>query len=212
MVTDRTASSRQLAARWSTATGVLMLASSIRRRLLHRGLRVRVPLYRIPLTANHRRLHLQWAHKHRAWLADWHQRVIERHSGLTPRVMVWGTISYHGRSNLLRIEGIPGAIFQQDNARPHVANTVRDFCSAQHMQLLLQPTYSSDMLPTEHVLDLVGWRLTRDLRPAASKDKLLLRIQAIWNSFSREDIQNLFDSMSRRIAALIAARGGYIKY
>ncbi|GFT70822.1 transposable element Tcb1 transposase [Trichonephila clavipes] len=30
--------------------------------------------------------------------------VIERHSGLTPGVMVWGVISYHGRSNLLRIE------------------------------------------------------------------------------------------------------------
>ncbi|GFS48402.1 transposable element Tcb2 transposase [Trichonephila clavipes] len=41
---DRTASSRQLAAHWSTATGVLMSASSIRRRLLHRELRARVPL------------------------------------------------------------------------------------------------------------------------------------------------------------------------
>ncbi|GFV75172.1 hypothetical protein TNCV_3190211 [Trichonephila clavipes] len=72
--------------------------------------------------------------------------------------MVWGAISYHGRSNLLLIEGnlnsiryvsevlqpevipflqdIPEAIFQQDNARLHVAKTVRDFCSVQHMQLL----------------------------------------------------------------------------
>ncbi|GFY14062.1 hypothetical protein TNCV_3274941 [Trichonephila clavipes] len=31
--------------------------------------------------------------------------VVERHSGLTPGVMVWGAISYHGRSNWLRIEG-----------------------------------------------------------------------------------------------------------
>ncbi|GFY31646.1 hypothetical protein TNCV_4199571 [Trichonephila clavipes] len=30
--------------------------------------------------------------------------VIERHSGLTPGVMVWGAISYHRRSNFLRIE------------------------------------------------------------------------------------------------------------
>ncbi|GFX21117.1 transposable element Tcb2 transposase [Trichonephila clavipes] len=65
-VNGRTAFFRQLAARWSTATGVLMSASSIRRRLLHRGLRVRVPLYRMPFTANHRRLRLQWAHEHRA--------------------------------------------------------------------------------------------------------------------------------------------------
>ncbi|GFV24587.1 uncharacterized protein TNCV_1914491 [Trichonephila clavipes] len=49
-VNDRTTSSRQLAARWSTATGVLMSASSIRRRLLHCGLRARVPLYRISFT------------------------------------------------------------------------------------------------------------------------------------------------------------------
>ncbi|GFS64756.1 transposable element Tcb1 transposase [Trichonephila clavipes] len=38
-VNDRTASFRQLATRWSTATDILMSASSIRRRLLHRGLR-----------------------------------------------------------------------------------------------------------------------------------------------------------------------------
>ncbi|GFX10437.1 uncharacterized protein TNCV_1868321 [Trichonephila clavipes] len=78
--------------------------------------------------------------------------VIERHSGLTPGVMVWRAISYHGRSNLLRIEsypnsnryvrevlqpevipflrGTPGAIFQQDNTSLHIAKTVRDFCSA----------------------------------------------------------------------------------
>ena len=59
-VNDHTDSSRQLEARWSTATGVLMLASSIRRRLLHRELNARMLLYKIPLTEKHRRLHLQW--------------------------------------------------------------------------------------------------------------------------------------------------------
>ncbi|GFX80166.1 transposable element Tc1 transposase [Trichonephila clavipes] len=169
-VNDRTASSRQLSARWSTATGVLESTSSIRRRLLHRGLRARSPLYRIPLTENHRRLRLQWILDHRAWQADWHQFifldesrfnlwhhdgrirvrryagercfpecVIVRHSGLTPGIIDWGAISYHGRSDLLLIEGnlnsnsevlqpevvpflqvILGAIFQQDNTRPHI--------------------------------------------------------------------------------------------
>ena len=31
--------------------------------------------------------------------------IIERHSSLTSRYVVWNGISYHGRSNLLRIEG-----------------------------------------------------------------------------------------------------------
>ncbi|GFX23398.1 HTH_Tnp_Tc3_2 domain-containing protein [Trichonephila clavipes] len=45
---DRIASSRELAARQSTATGVLMSVSSIRRRLRYGGLIARVSLYRIP--------------------------------------------------------------------------------------------------------------------------------------------------------------------
>ncbi|GFX96367.1 uncharacterized protein TNCV_2054861 [Trichonephila clavipes] len=60
------------------------------------------------------------------------------------------------------LHGIPRAIFQQDNARPHVAKTVRDFCSAQHMQLLPLPAFSLDMSPIEHVWYLVGRRLARD--------------------------------------------------
>ncbi|GFV60312.1 transposable element Tc1 transposase [Trichonephila clavipes] len=148
--------------------------------------------------------------------------------------MFWGAISYHGLSNFLRTEGnlnsnrcvrevlqpevvpffqgIPGAIFQQDNARPHVAKTVLDLCSAQHIQLLTWLAYSPDMLPIEHVWDLVGRHLACDPRPAALIDELLLHIQAIWSSFPQADIQNLFDSMPCRMAALIAVHDGYTKY
>ncbi|GFX06070.1 hypothetical protein TNCV_446451 [Trichonephila clavipes] len=68
---------------------------------------------------------------------------------------------------------------RQYNVLPHVAKTVLDFCSAQSMQLLPWPAYSPDMSPNEHVWDLVGRRLARDPRPAASKDELLLHIQVI---------------------------------
>ena len=75
--------------------------------------------------------------------------VIEQHSGRTPGVMIWGAISYLGRSNLLRIEsnlngnryihevlqpevfflpsiqGILGTMLQWDNFRPHVSKTVQ---------------------------------------------------------------------------------------
>ncbi|GFU53542.1 transposable element Tcb2 transposase [Trichonephila clavipes] len=99
--------------------------------------------------------------------------VIERHNGLTLGIMVWGAISYHGRSSFLRIEcnfnskryvqevikpkvvtvlqRIPGAIFQQDNARSYVAKTVRDFCSDQHTQFLSWPAHSPDMSRIEQV-------------------------------------------------------------
>ncbi|GFW12845.1 transposable element Tcb2 transposase [Trichonephila clavipes] len=62
------------------------------------------------------------------------------------------------------------------------------------------------MSPIEHVWDIVGRHLARDLSPAASTDELWLRIQTIWNTLPQADIQNLFNSMPRRVAALIAAR------
>ena len=69
-------------------------------------------------------------------------------------------------------QDIPGPIFQQDNARSDVAKTVRDFCLAQHIQLLLSPAYSPDLLPIEHVWDLIGRSLARNPSPAALKDGL----------------------------------------
>ncbi|GFY16728.1 hypothetical protein TNCV_2788501 [Trichonephila clavipes] len=50
---------------------------------------------------------------------------------------------------------------------------------AQHMQLLPSLAYSLDMSPIEHVWDLVGRHPARVPPPAASKDELLLRFQAI---------------------------------
>ncbi|GFV61150.1 transposable element Tcb1 transposase [Trichonephila clavipes] len=80
-VNYRTASSRQLAARWSTATGVLRSDSLIRRRLLHRRLR-----------ENESRFNL-WDHNGRIRVRRYAgerclpEYVIERHSSLTPGVM-----------------------------------------------------------------------------------------------------------------------------
>ena len=68
------------------------------------------------------------------------------------------------------------------------------------------------MSPIEHVWDLIGWHLARDLRLAASKHKFWLCLQAIWNSLLQADIQNLFDSIPRHIAAIIAAPDVYTKY
>ncbi|GFV24814.1 transposable element Tcb2 transposase [Trichonephila clavipes] len=184
-VNDLTASLRQLAARRSTATGVLMLPSLIHRRLLQRGLRARVPLYesRFNLWDHDGRIRVRRYADERCFP----ECVIERHNGLTSGVMVWGAISRHVQFNLLRIED-------------------------QHVTLLPWPAYSLDMSPIEQVWDLVGRCLARDPRSAASKDELLLHKQATWNSLPQADIQYLFDSMPLHIAAPIAARGGYTKY
>ncbi|GFV57739.1 transposable element Tcb1 transposase [Trichonephila clavipes] len=72
--------------------------------------------------------------------------VMHRHTGSAPGIMVWGGIGYHSRTALVRIsgtlnsqryisevlepvvlpclQGLATAIFQQDNAPPHVARIV----------------------------------------------------------------------------------------
>ncbi|GFX00881.1 hypothetical protein TNCV_4578471 [Trichonephila clavipes] len=90
------------------------------------------------------------------------------YSGPTPRVRVWGAVSYPICYEL-----------RQDNAHPHVAKTVRDFCSSQHMQLFTWAAYSQDKSSIEHVWDLVDPRSCCDPLHASSKYELLLRVQAV---------------------------------
>ncbi|GFW81140.1 transposable element Tcb1 transposase [Trichonephila clavipes] len=118
------------------------------------GLSARRPLLGIPLTQNHRRLHRQSCDERRMRAAEfnevvftdelriclqhhdgqirvWGHRgermmnscVMHRHTGPAPGIMAWGGIGYHSRTPL----GLATAIFQQDNARPHVARIVQRF-------------------------------------------------------------------------------------
>ncbi|GFV39709.1 DDE_3 domain-containing protein [Trichonephila clavipes] len=48
------------------------------------------------------------------------------------------------------LNGLPGAIFQQDNARPHIARVAQDVL--RHFQTLPWLSRSPDLSPVEHVL------------------------------------------------------------
>ena len=131
--------------------------------------------------------------------------------------MVWGAIKYNMRSRLLRIEGnlnsnrnirevlqpkvlpllqaTPLAIFQQDNARPHMARIVQALFQRRRVSLLPWPARSPDMSPNEHVWDMVDRRLIRQDPPAPILDALWTRMQTSWRDIPQEDIQGLFDSM-----------------
>jgi transposase len=51
-------------------------------------------------------------------------------------------------------------LFQQDNARPHIANVSTDFLDDSQVDLLPWPPRSPDLSPIEHVWDLIDRRLT----------------------------------------------------
>lgn len=157
-----------------------------------------------------------------------------RHTGPSPGVMVWGAIGYTSRSPLVRIEGtlnsgryisgvlrpvalpfiraLRNATFQQDNARPHVAGIVRTFLDTENVRLLSWPARSPDLSPIENVWSMVAERLARHHTAVTTVDELWRRVEAAWAAVPVHAIQSLFDSMPRRINAVIAARGGCSGY
>lgn len=160
--------------------------------------------------------------------------IVLRHTAPQRGVMVWGAISYDARSRLLHIRGtltgqryrteiveaevvpflrrLPGATFQQDNARPHVAQNVLESLATHAIPVLPWPARSPDLSPIEHVWDMIGRRLTRLPQPPATEDDLWRGIQAAWADIPQATIQTLIRSMPRRIEAVLRARGGYTRY
>lgn len=160
--------------------------------------------------------------------------VMHRHTGPAPGIMVWGGIGYHSRTPLVRIagtlnsqryisevlepvvlpylQGLPTAIFQQDNARPHVARIVQEFFVNRQIELLPWPARSPDLSPIENMWSMVAQRLTQITPPAVTPDQLWQRVEAAWSAVPQEHIQSLFESMPRRVAAVISNNGGYSGY
>jgi len=68
------------------------------------------------------------------------------------------------------------------------------------------------MLPIEHVWDMEGRQLVRSAPPATNVDALWTLLQTAWQCVHQQRIRALFDSMPRRLEALIAACGGFIAY
>ncbi|UYV69796.1 hypothetical protein LAZ67_7000751, partial [Cordylochernes scorpioides] len=152
--------------------------------------------------------------------------IVERHTVRQRGIMVWGAIAYDSRSPLLRIQGtmtaqryvddvlrpvtlpylqgVPNALYQQDNARPHTARISQQVL--QDVQMLPWPPYSPDLSPIEHVWDIIGRRLHALPQPR-SEDELWQMVEREWRAIPQDAIRTLIDSLPRRVAACIAVRG-----
>ncbi|GFS89470.1 transposable element Tc1 transposase [Trichonephila clavipes] len=210
-VTNRSVTSRTVAQHIESVTHHSVSARTIRRRLQQSGLSARRPLLGLPLTQNQRRLRRQWCDERRMWAAEWNEVVftgesrtylkhhdgrirvwthrgermlnscvMHRHTGHAPGIMVWGGIGYHSRTQAL--PGLDTAIFQQDNARPHVARVVQRFFINNEIELLPWPPRSPDLSPIENMWSMIAQRLTQITPPAVTPDQLWQRVDAAWSA------------------------------
>ncbi|GFT17387.1 transposable element Tcb1 transposase [Trichonephila clavipes] len=108
--------------------------------------------------------------------------------------------------------GLVTVIFQQNNARPHVARIVQRFFVNHQIELLPWPARSPDLSPIENMWSMVVQKLTQITPAAATPDQLWQRVEAAWSAVPQEHILSLFELMPRRVAAVIASNGGYSGY
>lgn len=150
-------------------------------------------------------------------------------------VMVWGTFSYYGSSNLVLIEGrataqdyvnmlndnlIPnlqtllpnGGFFQQDNAPIHTARLTTQWLLNQNIQVLPHPPLSPDMNPIENVWHALALSIQQQI--ILNSEDLFIALSNAWRDhLAIPQVRlNYIESMTRRVRSLHAAHGSYTRY
>ncbi|GFW62758.1 transposable element Tcb2 transposase [Trichonephila clavipes] len=185
--------------------GVAIIPQTISRHLAEANLHSKRPFRAFPLTPEHRQLCLQWCQTRSMWnVTDWQIVVFSDDSRF-----VLGTDDNHVRVWMRPgpfLNGLPGAIFQEDNARPHTARVAQDFLP--HFRTLPWPVRFPYLSPVKHVWD----QLKRQMPPCHSVHDLELAVQDLWTHLPQENIRCLINSMPDRVVACIAAGGGPTRY
>lgn len=141
-----------------------------------------------------------------------------RHDGRTALVHVAGTLNaIRYRDEILQRHVLPfmnvnGGVFQQDNARPHVARVCREFIRQNNIEVLPWPARSPDLSPIEHLWDVLDRRVRERRPPPQNLRELGVALQEEWQNIPQHQIQNLIGSMRRRCEAVIQAHGGHTRY
>jgi hypothetical protein len=152
-------------------------------------------------------------------------------------VMIWGCMTIHGVGYMCRIEGKMDAelyeeiledhvfqtveyygmdpdnfIFQQDNDPKHTSKRAKKWFEDHNVTVLDWPPQSPDLNPIEHLWHILKMHLASYERDPKSIQELWERVEVEWEKIPKEECVKLIQSMPRRVAAVLKAKGGYTKY
>ena len=115
------------------------------------------------------------------------------------------SVEYYGKS-------LKDIIFQQDGDPKHRSKMAKNWLKTNGVTVLKWPAQSPDINPIEHLWDHLKKKLKEYPHPPEGILELWERVEKEWEKILKEVCQNLIESMPRRVAAVLKAKGSYTKY
>lgn len=103
-------------------------------------------------------------------------------------------------------------IFQHDNHPAHTSAITKKYILDAGIELLPWPAQSADLNPIEHVWTYLKARIGAHEKRPKSIHELWEVILEEWERVPPDFLQRLYESMPRRVAAVLKAKGGQTKY
>lgn len=101
-------------------------------------------------------------------------------------------------------------LFMQDNDPKHTSKLTRAWLQSQGVEMLRWPANSPDLNPIEHLWGHLKREFSGPGR--VRRREIFARVKEVWDQIPPEVVRRLVDSMPRRLAAVLKARGGHTKY
>lgn len=106
----------------------------------------------------------------------------------------------------------PDVIFQQDNAPIHTAGLVLDWFKEKNIDIMKWPALSPDLNPIENIWGIMSNRIYSNGRQYESLQQLKCEINRTWAEISKSELENLINSMPKRMEEVVRNSGAHTHY
>ncbi|KAI5155269.1 hypothetical protein ENBRE01_3503, partial [Enteropsectra breve] len=103
-------------------------------------------------------------------------------------------------------------LFQQDNARPHVSSSTKDWLKEREVECMDWPPYSPDLNQIENLWGILVQRVYSNGRQFENKEELIETIKKEWKGIQVDIAQGLVFSMKDRMYDVLTKNGLNTKY
>ncbi|GFT97603.1 transposable element Tcb2 transposase [Trichonephila clavipes] len=103
-------------------------------------------------------------------------------------------------------------VFMDDNATCHRTLAVQDCLDSEGIKRLVWPVRSLDLNPIENVWDALGRQVAGRTYPPTNKNTLIRALTEEWDKLPQQLLDNVVQSMVRRVECCITLHGGHIPY